>query len=76
MALADGPVDGFAYPYGDVDTMTKELLRDAGFSWACSTRSGGVDRDRYDVYDLPRIQVLDWTSWDFKHALITARPIA
>jgi peptidoglycan/xylan/chitin deacetylase (PgdA/CDA1 family) len=55
--LSDTPVAGFAYPYGDVDLETRENVTLAGFGWACTTRSAFVDRDRPDVYDLPRIAV-------------------
>lgn len=30
----------FAYPYGDLDEKTPDVAREAGFSFACTTRSG------------------------------------
>ena len=53
-ALIGKPIAGFAYPHGDLDQVTKELVRDSGFQWACSTRSAAVDPSRFDRFDLPR----------------------
>jgi peptidoglycan/xylan/chitin deacetylase (PgdA/CDA1 family) len=75
IALSGRSVEGFAYPYGDCDLITKQIVREAGFKWACSTRSGGVDRNNFDVYDLPRIQIHNWPAHQLKRALISARPI-
>jgi peptidoglycan/xylan/chitin deacetylase (PgdA/CDA1 family) len=61
-ALAQRPIEGFAYPYGAMDDDTKELLRQSGFRWACTTQHGVVDRRRADLYALPRIGVGDWTA--------------
>ncbi len=68
-ALSGRPVTGFAYPYGDRDADTMAMVRDLGFKWACSTHSAGVDRKRFDRFDLPRLQVLDWNGAAFGHAL-------
>ena len=36
------PIEGFAYPYGDCDPAIQEIVSDAGYRWACSTRSDRV----------------------------------
>ena len=37
-----GPVNSFAYPYGDYDATTLQVVKDAGFSSALSTNDGDV----------------------------------
>jgi peptidoglycan/xylan/chitin deacetylase (PgdA/CDA1 family) len=49
-------VDHFAYPYGDWCGETVELVREAGYSLACSTRSG-FNRHDVDPLLLRRIEV-------------------
>ncbi len=46
----------FAYPYGLYDAKTRELVAQAGFALACSTRSG-FNRINVDPYALRRIEV-------------------
>jgi peptidoglycan/xylan/chitin deacetylase (PgdA/CDA1 family) len=67
--LAGGPVDGFAYPYGDMDDDTKAIAAESGLLWACSTRSAAVARTGFDVFDLPRVQITDLDRNAFKRAL-------
>jgi hypothetical protein len=52
-------VTGFAYPYGNYNSTTKLLLRDAGFRYAVSTESRGLT-DRDDLFEMPRMQVKNW----------------
>ena len=59
-ALSALPVTGFAYPHGDRDAETIEMVRRAGYGWACSTREAAVDPRCVDLYDLPRLAVGDW----------------
>jgi peptidoglycan/xylan/chitin deacetylase (PgdA/CDA1 family) len=54
--LIGGSIGTFAYPYGDYDAAAREMVRTAGFTIACSTRSAPVDPD-YDILTLPRLQV-------------------
>ena len=65
----------FAYPFGDYDASTVELVRAAGFEAACTTDVGTVRR-RTDVLTLPRLQVEDWSAdrlaWELRGA-VTAR---
>jgi peptidoglycan/xylan/chitin deacetylase (PgdA/CDA1 family) len=68
-ALIGVPVEGFAYPYGDCDAVTEKLVCEAGFRWACSTRSDRVDPARFNPFELPRMQVLDWSAEEFERWL-------
>ena len=52
----DGPVEHFAYPYGDFSDREVELLQAAGFRSACTTRSG-FNRAGEDPLRLRRIEV-------------------
>jgi peptidoglycan/xylan/chitin deacetylase (PgdA/CDA1 family) len=51
---------GFAYPYGDLDDRVHGEVLASGFAWACTTRSGFVDRTSFDLFALPRLAVGDW----------------
>ena len=68
-ALTGANVSGFAYPHGDLDDETKSMVRDAGFAWAVSTRSAALDATHHDVFDLPRLQVLNWSGSELMDAL-------
>ena len=56
--LLGRPVTGFAYPFGDYGPAAAELVREAGFEWACTTESGGVNADT-DPFRMPRMAVED-----------------
>jgi len=71
-ALSGQTIEGFAYPHGDRDTATSELVRAAGFRWACSTRHAAVDCARFDLFDLPRVQMRNWTASELDRALAHA----
>jgi peptidoglycan/xylan/chitin deacetylase (PgdA/CDA1 family) len=71
--LAGKPVEGFSYPHGDLDAVTAHLVRESGFRWACSTHPAAVDRVRFDLFNLPRVQALDWTAPELERALEKAR---
>ena len=65
------PVQLFSYPHGqthDFTPETVELVRDSGFSLACSAVGGLVTGDS-DVYRLPRVAVLDWDGATFDRRL-------
>ena len=55
-----GPVRHFAYPYGDYDETTVDILREAGFASACTTVDRAVT-PRSFAHELPRVMVHDWT---------------
>jgi peptidoglycan/xylan/chitin deacetylase (PgdA/CDA1 family) len=59
-ALSTVPVTGFAYPHGDRDAETIDMVRRAGYLWACSTREATIDSRRVDLHDLSRIAVREW----------------
>jgi peptidoglycan/xylan/chitin deacetylase (PgdA/CDA1 family) len=59
---------GFAYPYGGKTVQIEAMVEDAGFAWACTTRSSTVEmRDR--TFDLPRIAVGNWSAQQLRSAL-------
>jgi peptidoglycan/xylan/chitin deacetylase (PgdA/CDA1 family) len=55
--LGSKPVEGFAYPYGDMSPEVRNDVAASGFCWACSTERGFVDRAETSLYALPRIAV-------------------
>lgn len=52
--LADAEIRGFAYPYGDMDAMTRRAVRDAGYDYACAV---AAPRDALGPMALPRVYV-------------------
>jgi peptidoglycan/xylan/chitin deacetylase (PgdA/CDA1 family) len=63
------PCNHFAYPYGQFTTNHRDLVEEAGFSIACSTRSGFNDSQR-DPYVLHRIEVYgDDSCWKLKQKM-------
>lgn len=54
--LLNGPVRTFAYPYGLVNNIVKEMVREAGFLFACGAFSGPVCMDQ-DYFEIRRILV-------------------
>lgn len=56
--LLGRPITGFAYPFGDYSAETAELVRTAGFEFACTTDGGGITRNS-DPFRLPRLGVED-----------------
>jgi peptidoglycan/xylan/chitin deacetylase (PgdA/CDA1 family) len=66
------PVGSFAYPYGgreDYTTETVSLVREMGFSSACSTLPGLVTKDT-DLFQLPRMPVDNWDGDRFAATLL------
>lgn len=57
--LLERPVTSLAYPYGSFAEETIQLAKEAGFSSACSTRSGALNEEA-DLLCLPRIKVGNW----------------
>jgi len=62
------PVDGFAYPYGNFNSITQAVLREAGFRHAVSTESKPVTSED-DPFALPRMQVKNWCVYEFASKL-------
>ena len=50
-------VSSFAYPYGDMNEQVRQIVAEAGFVSACSTRSSHLDVDLQDMYAMPRLAV-------------------
>jgi peptidoglycan/xylan/chitin deacetylase (PgdA/CDA1 family) len=51
----------FAYPYGDLDDVTVDVVRQLGFVAACTTEPTATPPG-CDPHRLPRLQVGDWTA--------------
>ncbi len=61
LAMNVGPINSFAYPYGDYDQTTVQLVKDAGYTNARSTITG-YTTPYSDHYQLPRLVVLNTTT--------------
>jgi peptidoglycan/xylan/chitin deacetylase (PgdA/CDA1 family) len=51
--LLDQPVEGFCYPYGNLDGAAVQAVRRAGYTYACAV----YEEDKPDEYTLPRIPI-------------------
>ena len=70
-SIIERPVESFAYPFGragDYSHETMAIVREAGFTRACSNQAGRVDRWT-DRFALPRLYVRDWNGDEFGAAL-------
>lgn len=65
--LCQAPVEGFAYPGGQMGGTTVQAARAAGFRHAVTT-AGGINRTGCDLLQLGRIGMPDTPVADFKRA--------
>jgi peptidoglycan/xylan/chitin deacetylase (PgdA/CDA1 family) len=63
-AMLTHPVTSFAYPHGSYTPETLAVVREAGFSSACSSDTAVVRRGT-EAFRLPRICVRDWDGETF-----------
>jgi peptidoglycan/xylan/chitin deacetylase (PgdA/CDA1 family) len=63
------PVTSFSYPHGNYTRETLALVREAGFSCACTCAVDTVRRNT-DCFQLPRIEVRDWDGEEFARRLL------
>lgn len=61
-------VNTFSYPFGAYTTQTLGVVREVGFSCACSTIPESVRRYS-DRFQLPRVEVHDWDGDEFAKRL-------
>ncbi len=57
LTLTGAEVSAFAYPYGDVNEMVRNVVAGAEFLSACTTRAAHLDVDLQDMYALPRLAI-------------------
>ena len=67
-AMLGSAVDTFAYPHGDHSPLTAALVREAGFSCACTTRGEVIWRGA-DPFRLPRLGIGDWDGEEVERLL-------
>jgi peptidoglycan/xylan/chitin deacetylase (PgdA/CDA1 family) len=58
------PVTSFSYPYGSVAASTQALVREAGYTCAC-TSLNDVTRPGSEPFHLPRFWIPDWDGETF-----------
>jgi peptidoglycan/xylan/chitin deacetylase (PgdA/CDA1 family) len=68
--IVNCPVTSFAYPHGSYTQDTLAVVRDAGFSFACSSDTAPVKRDS-DPFRLPRISMRNWDGESFSRCLVS-----
>lgn len=61
-------VSNFAYPFGDYNQITIQVVKNAGFTCACSTVAETVWR-RSSQLELPRFAVENWNGTEFAQKL-------
>jgi len=65
------PVRSLAYPHGDYTAETVSIVRETGFTCACSA-DAGIIWESTNHFQLPRVQVLDWDGEQFARQLSTS----
>ena len=62
--LLDSSVTSFAYPHGEYSRETLSIVKEAGFSCACTTKQRAT-RPIVNGLELPRFQIEDWDGEEF-----------
>jgi peptidoglycan/xylan/chitin deacetylase (PgdA/CDA1 family) len=62
--ILNRPVTTFAYPHGNYNQETLNLMKESGIEYACSTEENTVWRNS-DCFQLPRFQVENWNGEEF-----------
>ncbi len=62
------PIESFAYPHGNYNSETSEIVRQAGFTCACTTNANIVGKNS-DRFQLPRFAVGNWNGEEFAKRL-------
>lgn len=72
--LLGKPVVAFAYPYGEFDRVSREMVKGAGFAFACSTQPAPVTAGS-DLFALPRVRIPNVSGDTFERLLrLTSTP--
>lgn len=61
-------IESFAYPHGNYNTQTSQIVREVGFSCACTT-VGNTVRKNSSSFELPRFAVGNWDGEEFAKRL-------
>ncbi|MGI8504173.1 MAG: polysaccharide deacetylase family protein [Hassallia sp.] len=61
-------IESFAYPHGNYNSETSEIVRQAGFTCACTTNANIVGKNS-DRFQLPRFAVENWDGEEFAKQL-------
>lgn len=66
--LTEQKINSFAYPSGNFNATTVEILKQQGFEVACTTNAASV-KPKDDPFRLSRFQVNNWKGIEFKRIL-------
>jgi peptidoglycan/xylan/chitin deacetylase (PgdA/CDA1 family) len=64
-----GQPRGFAYPHGEWDSTTREMVIGAGYRWAVTTSEAKINRRRHDPFALPRLKIGNWSGEALVHSI-------
>jgi peptidoglycan/xylan/chitin deacetylase (PgdA/CDA1 family) len=73
-ALIGSPIVGFSYPYGDFDAEVRELVKTAGFTFACSMQRVPVIA-KSEIFTLPRLHIPNLDGDAFERTLRSASAV-
>jgi peptidoglycan/xylan/chitin deacetylase (PgdA/CDA1 family) len=67
-ALTGFPVTSFSYPYGDYNSTTLDIVKEAGFNCACTTIADAI-WSKVPPLLLPRLEIKNWDGEEFSRRL-------